>query len=73
MVGCEPSSTVGLKKVLTKRFAVEVVDEHLTSKTCNRCMNQLENYSKLKGLSPDSAARTAGIPKTDPNSSWTET
>ena len=51
MSGCDPSPVVGLRKAMRKRFSVEDVDEHKTSKMCNRCMSELSSYAKKNGRS----------------------
>ena len=49
MSGCDPSPVVGLRKAMRKRFFVADVDEHKTSKMCNRCMGELSSYAKKNG------------------------
>lgn len=46
MKGCDPSPTVGLRKLISRRFEVREVDEFRTSKTCNLCMKPLCSYRK---------------------------
>ena len=45
MKGCDPSPVSGMKKMLSRRFRLEEVDEHLMSKTC-RCQGKLERYRR---------------------------
>jgi transposase len=49
MKGCTPSPTVGLEKMLRRKFEVCKVDEYKTSKVCNRCKNELSTYKKRDG------------------------
>ena len=49
MKGCAPSPTVGLKKMLRRKFKVYKVDEYKTSRICNRCKSELSTYKKRDG------------------------
>lgn len=50
--GCDPSPTVGIRKLLSKRFKLKDVDEFRTSKVCNTCKGELKGYRKRGGGSP---------------------
>jgi hypothetical protein len=39
-----PTKGIGLKRLIQKRFEVLLIDEYKTSKLCNQCDNELENY-----------------------------
>ncbi len=70
MKGCDPSPTVGLRKLLKKSSRVVEVDEFRTSKMCNGCMGELCKYRKRNGrlsYTPDSVAQTADVQRTDPS------
>ena len=39
-----PTKGVGLKKAISKKYQVLMIDEYKTSKLCNKCENELINY-----------------------------
>ena len=47
--GCAPSPTVGIRRLLSKRFKVINVDEFRTSRICNACQGDLKKYRNKKG------------------------
>lgn len=42
-----PSQGIGLRRLLSKRFEIVMVDEYRTSKLCNQCHQKLESYKGL--------------------------
>ena len=42
-----PSQGIGLRRLISKRFKVVMVDEYHTSKLCNQCHQPLESYQDL--------------------------
>ena len=42
-----PTKGIGLRRLLEKFFQVFLVDEHNTSKTCNKCKSETEYYKKV--------------------------
>lgn len=40
----------GMKKLLSIRFRLEEVDEHLTSQTCSLCLGKLQRYWRRNGI-----------------------
>ncbi len=47
--GCNPSPTVGVRHLVSKRFAVVDIDEFRTSVTCNVCKSKLSRYTNRRG------------------------
>lgn len=48
-IKCAISLTMGLRKLVSKKFRVISVNEYGMSKTCNRCMGELSRYKKMDG------------------------
>ncbi len=70
MKGCAPSPTVGLEKMLRKKFEEIKVDKFRTSKVCNRCKSELSSYEKrmARNRIPGSAVTTVERQKRFPSS-----
>ena len=49
MKGCQPTPNLHLKKLISRRFRVDEVDEFRTSKICNLCMGSLKSYRTKSG------------------------
>jgi len=45
-----PTKGVGLRRAISKKYDVALVDEFRTSKLCNRCHGELKNYRRIHRL-----------------------
>jgi hypothetical protein len=52
MKGKEPCITKKIRKILRKRYRVYLINEFHTSKICNKCYCEVENFLKRKSYKP---------------------
>jgi phage tail tube protein FII len=52
MKGKEPCITKKIRKILRKRYRVYLINEYHTSKICNKCHCEVENFLKRKSHKP---------------------
>ena len=68
--GHAPSPNAGPRKAMKKRFLVTDVDEHLTSRTCNRCAGKLTSYVKWDGKRSFSRLCCTGCGRQEDGTKW---
>ena len=49
MRGCDPSPTIRVKKLISKRFEIVEVNEYKTSIICSTCHERLSRYRRRDG------------------------
>lgn len=45
-----PTKGVGLRRIIGKKYNIALIDEFRTSKLCNKCNSELENYKNIHRL-----------------------